>query len=231
MLVIFDIDGTVTRTYSLDQGLFARAFLEIYEWRLDTDWAHYRHATDEGITREALGHCFGRAADSTEIEAVRQRYLALLESELVHDPESLQVPGAEQAIHRLRDNGYEVAFATGSWKAAARLKLGRAGIGIESFPFATCDDNLDRYEIVGLAIERAKLHWPRHSTVYVGDGPWDLDVATKLGVGFIGIDCEQSGRLADGGVTDVFSDFLDVDGFIAAVQTSMCHPAKSKRRR
>jgi hydroxymethylpyrimidine pyrophosphatase-like HAD family hydrolase len=29
MLVVFDIDGTLTRTYSLDEQLFARTFLAV----------------------------------------------------------------------------------------------------------------------------------------------------------------------------------------------------------
>ena len=217
MPVVFDIDGTVTRTYSLDQELFSRAFFEVYGWRLDTDWTHYRHPTDEGITVEALGRCFGREAVSAEIESIRKCYMTLLQSEMGHDPKTLQVSGAGEAIQKLLDSGYRVAFATGSWKAAARLKLERAGIDIESFPSATCDDSFDRFEILRLAISRAAALRPGADAVYVGDGPWDLDVSRRLRVPFIGIDCEQSGCLAALGVKHVLPDFRDLDGFIAAI--------------
>jgi phosphoglycolate phosphatase-like HAD superfamily hydrolase len=218
MLVVFDIDGTVTRTYALDQELFARAFLEVYGWRLDTDWTHYRHATDLGITEEVLGRCFGRAANSPEIESIRARYLTLLQAEIICDPQRLQVPGAGETIQKLLARGYRVAFATGSWKVAARLKLSRAGPDIDRFPFATCDDSLDRFEILRLAVSRATTLRPADNAIYVGDGPWDVASARQLGVGFIGVDCDGAARLTGLGVKHLLPDFGDFDRFMAAIE-------------
>jgi phosphoglycolate phosphatase-like HAD superfamily hydrolase len=218
MLIVFDIDGTVTRTYVLDQELFARAFVQVYGWRLDTDWNHYSHATDQGITEEALSQQLGRPAVPAEILVIRERYMALLKSELVRDPETFQVPGAADTIQKLLNGGHGVAFATGCWEASARLKLASAGIDIAGLPIATADDSSDRFEILRLAIERANTLRPNGKEVYVGDGPWDLAAARKLGTAFVGIDCNQSGSLAAHGVRNVLPDFRDFERFVAALQ-------------
>ncbi|HEX9144754.1 MAG TPA: hypothetical protein VGA09_10815, partial [Candidatus Binatia bacterium] len=76
MLVVFDIDGTLARTYALDEELFARTFYELYGWNLDTDWTRYRHATDQGIAEEALNRYLGRTAVPAEIVPIRERYMA-----------------------------------------------------------------------------------------------------------------------------------------------------------
>ena len=217
MLVVFDIDGTLTRTYSLDEELFARTFYELYGWNLDTDWTHYRHATDQGIAEEGLSRCLGRSAVSVEILPIRERYMALLGAQLAHDPQTLQVPGAAAAIQRTIAAGHSVAFATGCWEASARLKLARAGIDIDGLPLTSCDDSDDRIEILRLATARAKRIRPVKGTVYVGDGPWDFAAARNLGIAFIGIACDQSARLAMSGVKHVFPDFSDFDRFLVAL--------------
>jgi phosphoglycolate phosphatase-like HAD superfamily hydrolase len=113
MLVVFDIDGTLTRTYSLDEQLFARAFYELYEWDLDSDWTRYRHATDQAIAEEGLSRYLDRSAVSAEIVPIHDRYMALLGVELAHDPQALQVPGAGAAMQRTIAAGHGVALATG----------------------------------------------------------------------------------------------------------------------
>ena len=35
--LVFGIDGTLTRTDSLDEEFFSRTFNEVYGWHLDTD--------------------------------------------------------------------------------------------------------------------------------------------------------------------------------------------------
>jgi phosphoglycolate phosphatase-like HAD superfamily hydrolase len=69
-----------------------------------------------------------------------------------------------------------------------------------------------------LAIERAKTLRRVENAVYVGDSPWDLAASQKLGLAFIGIDCDKSGCLAALGVRNVLPDFRDFDRFVAALR-------------
>ncbi len=49
MLVLFDIDGTLTKSDEVDGDVFARAFRMVYGVPLPTtEWADYCAVTDQG---------------------------------------------------------------------------------------------------------------------------------------------------------------------------------------
>lgn len=49
-LVIFDIDGTLTRTSGVDDACFIPTLAEFFGTTdFDTDWSRYPHVTDSGI--------------------------------------------------------------------------------------------------------------------------------------------------------------------------------------
>lgn len=60
--------------------------------------------------------------------------------------------------------------------------------------YLTCsDDHLERYEIINIAINRAKQHYQQaryNKIVYVGDRRWDYHAAQKINIGFVGIGSE-----------------------------------------
>ena len=47
--------------------------------------------------------------------------------------------------------------------------------------------------------------------LYIGDGAWDYEASSQLNIGFIGIDINENGKLAELGATKVFKDFSDTD--------------------
>jgi phosphoglycolate phosphatase-like HAD superfamily hydrolase len=212
MLVVFDVDGTLVRTVELDAALYARAFAETVGWPLPSaDWTTYRHVTDRGIAEEALAR-LGRRGAPALLQALRDRFLEHLDGALGFD-ETRQVAGAAAMLARLRAEGHTVAVATGAWEASARLKLARAGLAIDGCALAACDDEPDRVAILRAAIARAGNAHGR--VVYVGDGPWDADAARTLGLPFVGIDHDASGRL--GHVASVvLRDYADGDAFVRA---------------
>ena len=49
-LIIFDIDGTLTRTMKADEECFVRSLAEVCGFNdVDTDWSRYKHATDSAV--------------------------------------------------------------------------------------------------------------------------------------------------------------------------------------
>ena len=71
MLVVFDIDGTLTRTCDLDAALYARAFVDTFGFPLPRlDWSAYHHATDRGIAEEALRRA-GRDVSTADLATMR----------------------------------------------------------------------------------------------------------------------------------------------------------------
>ena len=221
MLIVFDIDGTLTRTYDIDAALYAQAFLDTFGFALPTlDWTAYCQATDRGIAEEALQRA-GRPASCTALDDMRRRFIESLDRALRPDP-AHQVPGASAMLGRLRDARHAVAFATGCWEASARLKLARSFIEVGDCPLVACDDEPDRVAILRSAIKRAAPD--AGPVVYVGDGPWDVRAARSLRLPFVGIDHEGSGRLQGLGVGSVVLDFRDYAAFLAAVTTATPPP-------
>jgi len=235
VLVIFDVDGTLTRTSDIDASLYAQAFFDTFGFPLPTlDWTAYRYATDRGIAEEALrraGH--GRANRS--LDDMRRRFIEMLDEALPPDA-THQVAGAGTMFDRLRQDGHAIAIATGCWENSARLKLARSLIEIGECPLVACDEEPDRVAILRCALERAGFN-QRHA-VYVGDGPWDVRAAQRLRLPFIGIDHNSRGRLRALGIRTVLADFRDYRGFLANTQGRLsryepvktaCEPAAMRK--
>ena len=172
MLVLFDIDGTLTQTNALDATLFARAFVDTFRVELPTlDWTAYRDVSDRGVAEEGALRALGRRARPDEIAAMRERFLTSLRRALGEHEGKLEVPGAAAIVRTLREEGRTVALATGCWDASARLKLAHAEIDVTGLTLASSDDEPDRARIMGAAIEASGAVVGRDPIVYVGDGP------------------------------------------------------------
>ena len=214
MIVVFDIDGTLTRSREADALAFASAFRATFGVPLPTtDWSAYRHATSAGILEEALVRVRGRSPTAEEGRAMQVAFRAELERAL---PEAgLAVPGAATVLDRLRARGHAVAIATGAWRWEGERKLARAGIAHAGVAFASSDDHADRAVILRTALVLAGWRFGTPA-VYVGDGPWDVRAARALDVGFVGVDVDGDGRLAAMGCERVLADLTEADPLAAA---------------
>jgi phosphoglycolate phosphatase-like HAD superfamily hydrolase len=222
-LVVFDIDGTLTRTNEVDDECYVRAFEEELGFTgIDRDWSTYPSFTDTAIARELYARHQGREPGVEEIERVRRRFFALLESAFARAPHRFtEIPGAAEALRRLRRSpGFRVALATGAWETSARLKLRAAGLEVDGLPLATSDVSPLREEVVRRAIALAEAEaGPFESVVSIGDGLWDLQVARALGLGFIGVASgERAERLRRAGAGVVIESFLDWEEFIKELE-------------
>ncbi|HEY0841057.1 MAG TPA: GNAT family N-acetyltransferase [Vulgatibacter sp.] len=226
MLVIFDIDGTLTRTVDLDTSAFATAFRSTFGAELPSlDWASYRDATESGVAFEAATAVLGRPPAPAELEAMQDEFLLLLRQALAGLRSSeVEMPGATGLIRSLMAGGHEVALATGCWRRSAEAKLEAAGLDVAGLPIATADDAVERTAIMRFAAERAG-HDPTARHVYVGDGLWDMRASAALGWDFVGVGLAGS-TLAMHGADRLVPDFSDLEGvheLLAACGTG--HPS------
>jgi beta-phosphoglucomutase-like phosphatase (HAD superfamily) len=188
--VVFDIDGTLTRSMDVDAAAYVRAFREVHG--VDASgWARGAHPTDQGIALELLRRAFGRPPLPAEIAALRNRFLELLAASLPRGPE-LQMPGAGALLRRLRADGHAVALATGSWRASAELKLRAAALPVADLPLVTSDEHVEREAILRDAVARLG-----GKAVYVGDAAWDARAAAAVGIPFVGVGAAAFARLRD----------------------------------
>jgi phosphoglycolate phosphatase-like HAD superfamily hydrolase len=223
-LVLFDIDGTLTRTEAVDNRCYLCALGEaLRTTEINSDWASYAEVTDSGIAAVLWETCYGAPPSSQQLDAVCQRFVALLEQAFAQDADACRaVPGAAAILTELaRRVGFAVGLATGGWLQSAQLKLHHAGLSERNYPLASASDSCSREAIMTLAAERVATHWRVpgfQSIVYVGDGVWDVKAARRLGWHFVGIGSGESAeRLRREGALRVFADYNDQGGFFDAI--------------
>jgi phosphoglycolate phosphatase-like HAD superfamily hydrolase len=223
-LAIFDIDGTLTNTNSVDEDCFVKAFAEAHSIDdIVTDWAAYPHTTDSGITQHIFQEKFGRSPEETELSKLTNCFVSLLSECYGSDSASFaEIPGAAAALKMLKqDSDWAIAIATGCWRASALLKLKAANIDAEGIPAAYAEDGLSREDILKAAVSQSLLQYGVSSferIVSIGDGLWDVRTAGRLGFAFLGVGTgERETRLRHAGASHVIEDFLDHDRFLESL--------------
>ena len=223
-LVIFDVDGTLVQSYVLDGECFVAAChdaLGIAD--VDTDWARYDHVTDPGIAAQIIRERRGREPRAGELARLQSAFCDRLAKTAGRDGAYAALPGAAGLLAALRARaGWSMALATGAWRAAARIKIGRSGLELDHVPAAFGEDGPSRQGIVGAAIARARDQAGGADfaqMVCIGDGVWDVYTATSLGLSCIGVGSgETAERLAAAGAARVVADFTDLEAILNALE-------------
>src|SRR6267142_6576099 len=220
-LAIFDIDGTLTNTNSVDNECFLKALSEAHAiTEINTDWATYPHTTDSGITLHIFQEKLGRSPEETELAKFKSCFVNMLSDQYQSDSSSFaEIAGAYIALNRLkRESDWAVAIATGCWRESALLKLRAAKIDIDGIPAAYAEDGLSREEILQAAVSQSLKQYSLTSfgkVVSIGDGLWDVRTARRLNFTFLGVGCGESATmLRQAGARDVTKDFADYNQFV-----------------
>ncbi len=226
-LVIFDIDGTLTRTLLVDEECYTQAFADEFDITgFSTDWGAYDHYTDSGIAEQIYSEHTGSSIPAPEHQRLIERFVFLLSSRNSDQPGLFEeVPGASGILEQLRRNDiWKAALATGCWLESARFKLRTAGLDFSGLPMATADDSMVRSKIFRIALKRARsLYKIKHfdRVVYVGDGTWDVRMCSELRHPFIGVATEKkTEELANLGARSIIPDYLNQERFFSELETA-----------
>lgn len=217
-LVVFDLDGTLTRTYRVDGECFVLAVSEAVQLTaLDRKWDDYEHVTDEGILRELFSRRFGRLPAAHESTSIADRFMDLLTTRHGSDASDFaEVAGAQSFVRHLREqSSWGIAIATGAWRRSADFKIHRAQLPLTNIPSAFAEDGPSREAIVRTAIQRAATAYGESEferIVSVGDALWDVKTARNLGLPFLGVASgARAGLLRDNGASHVIEDYSDTE--------------------
>ena len=233
-LALFDIDGTLIHSTPVDDRCYVQAVADVFRISgFSTDWMDYPYSTDSGIVAHLVQEHLGRRPTQIEVEQFQGHFFGLLKAAVQREPGAIEeVPGAARLVQSLHDSGrWQAAIATGTWRRCALWKLGLAGIDATGLPLATANDAHDRVEIVLTAIRRAICHLgchggrgvPPERIVYVGDAPWDLRAARRLGIGFVGVAVDGNLKpLMDAGAEHVLTDFDATNRAVALLEKAAC---------
>lgn len=185
-LVVFDIDGTLTNSEFQHQTAYVEAMKDIGITDINDDWKTYAHHTDSFILNENYKANFNQDFDPFLLPAFETKMIEVMRN---MNPVK-EIKGAHELLDHLIQKNYALAFATGSLKAPALLKLEQAKLWHVESLIATANDHITREAIVKDAIAKAKSYYQEETfdaIISVGDGLWDLQTARNLNLHFMGV--------------------------------------------
>ncbi len=189
--VLFDIDGTLLVTGGAGGVAWQRAFAELHGIE-----ANVAEHTDAGMTdpeiaaiifREVIG---GEGSPEERAKAIAG-YLKHLPDTVAESSGYRVMPGIEDLLDRLIDEGVLLGLVTGNIEAAAHIKLSRARLN-RFFSFGGYgSDSPDRTEVTKAALRRGALvsggTLSDRACIAVGDTPRDVKAGHGAGIKVVGV--------------------------------------------
>jgi phosphoglycolate phosphatase len=199
MLYLFDIDGTLLLTGGAGSMALDQVFLTHYGIARAMRGVSPGGKTDPLIIAEMFERHLGRAPGEDEIARVIDAYLPLLRDAVAASTAYRLMPAVHEALDFLAaDSAVCLALATGNVRAAAQIKLDRAGLWQRFALGGFGCDSADRGALVARAIERAREHTgvahERDEIVVVGDTPRDVHAARACGVRVLAVATGSASR-------------------------------------
>jgi phosphoglycolate phosphatase len=189
--VLFDIDGTLITTGGAGAVAWRRAFEELYGLEADIDEFSHAGMTDPEVGRLTFSGVLGREPARRELARLMARRLHYLTAAVAESKRYRVLPGVEELLARLVDEGLLLGLVTGNVEAAAHIKLARAKLNrFFSFGGYGSDSN-DRTELTKRAVERARQiagdALEPDECLGVGDTPRDVAAAHGAGIGSVAV--------------------------------------------
>jgi phosphoglycolate phosphatase len=189
--VLFDIDGTLITTGGAGAAAWRHAFEELHGTPLDIREVTESGMTDPEVGRVALCNILGRDPGGRELATAMAHYLRHLSAAIDASDGYKVMPGIEELLERLVDDGHLLGLTTGNIEAAAHIKLARAGLNrFFSFGGYGSDSN-ERVELTRRALERAKFvsgnTLTESACISVGDTPRDIAAGHGAGIQVVGV--------------------------------------------
>jgi len=215
-LIIFDIDGTILDSVNADDNCFRQTYKDLYQIDLtNADWNDFKNITDTGLTIEIFEKWLNREPKKEEINTIKFHFKNLLEDSIQKFTEIEKALPFIELISTKTD--FEIGFATGGWKETAELKCNSVGLDLKNFIFKSSNDHFNRAKIIELVINDAldKNNCTEfESVIYFGDGIWDFKTTIELGIGFIGVDYKNDGKLKNSGAEKVIENYSELGKII-----------------
>jgi phosphoglycolate phosphatase-like HAD superfamily hydrolase len=187
-LVVFDIDGTLVDSTAIHHASLTAVLCGLGRDPRTKPWAAYRHYTDSGVLDELCQDAGGVGATAAELAQLdtltQQEFAAAMSIRPL-----VEIAGARRLLEKLIAADMLIAFATGSMRGAAALKLMALGLDPQAHILATGSDFLDREHIVQSVLTEGqrRLGGTFHA-VMLGDGAWDERTARGLDLAFVGVE-------------------------------------------
>jgi phosphoglycolate phosphatase len=191
LAILFDIDGTLIVSGGAGGEAWRQAFLELHG--VPADIGQYTDAgmTDPEVGRLTFEKVIGRPPSPRELARLLARRNTLLPRAIAESKGYRVMPGVEELLPRLCEDGYLLGLTTGGVETAAHIKLERAHLN-RYFHFGGYgSDSPDRAELTRKAVARASTilsrRLSREEVLVVGDTPYDIAAAHDAGAVGVGV--------------------------------------------
>lgn len=189
--VLFDIDGTLLVTGGAGGAAWQRGFRELYG--VDADVAEHTDAgmTDPEIVKIVFREVIGREGSREERSKAIAAYLRHLPDTVAESEGYRVMPGVEELLERLIDQGVLLGLVTGNVEAAAHIKLSRGRLN-RFFSFGGYgSDSPDRTAVTEAALRRGEMvsggALGDGAAISIGDTPRDVSAGHGAGIRVIGV--------------------------------------------
>lgn len=189
--VLWDIDGTLLVTGGAGAVAWQRAFEE--QWGVEANIEEHTQAgmTDPEIAAIVFREVIGRDGSDEERAAAIAAYLGHLQDAVDESPGYELMPGIEEILARLAEQGVLLGLVTGNIEAAAHIKLSRANLN-RFFVFGGYgSDSSDRTQVTKAALGRGELVsggvLADGACIAVGDTPRDVLAGHGAGIEVVGV--------------------------------------------
>jgi beta-phosphoglucomutase-like phosphatase (HAD superfamily) len=215
--VLFDIDGTLLVTGGAGAAAWQRGFEELYGVEANIDEHTDAGMTDPEIAAIVFREVIGREGSQPERSRAIAAYLRHLPDTVAESGGYRVMPGVEELLERLIEDGMLLGLVTGNIEAAAHIKLGRARLN-RFFSFGGYgSDSADRTEVTRTALHRGERvsggTLADRACIAVGDTPRDVAAGHGAGLRVAGVATgsysvdQLRAASADWALADLSSDF------------------------
>lgn len=184
-LVLFDVDGTLIRTYGIGVKAFACAFATLYKFPDATSKIQFAGRTDISLVKEYF-RLNGRNCNAQDIQDFLDCYVFWLDYLLPHSNGGV-CPGVREFIAACRRLPVPpiIGLLTGNFRLGAEIKLRHFGLWDEFEIGAFAEDGEDRNHIAQAALARGQRalggNLKGNEVLVVGDTPHDIECGRYIG--------------------------------------------------
>jgi phosphoglycolate phosphatase-like HAD superfamily hydrolase len=190
VVVLFDVDETLVHTGGSGARSWKVAFDKLYGIPADIGEHSSAGETDPQVARATFKAVLGRDPSDDELGRIYAQYLLHLAEDIWISEQYRVLPGAQDTLIALGQDGVTLGIVSGAMEGAARTKLMPANLNRFFIFGGYGSDSPDRGELTRLAIGKAaRLHdGLRPAQVFVvGDTPHDIEATKAAGGVSVGV--------------------------------------------
>lgn len=210
--VIFDVDGTLVDSNDAQ----ARSWVDaLKEFGYSVPYEKVRPLIGMGGDK-VLPETIGVQKDSEKGKQISQRRSEIFKEKYL--PNVKAFPDAQKLLDRMREQGLKLAIATSAQPDELRPLLQIVGAAdlIED-KTSSKDAQSSKPDPDVMQVTLKKVGYPANELVMIGDTPYDIEAATKVGVGTIALRC---GGWSDSDLTGAIAIYNDPADLLAHYDSS-----------